>query len=186
MRLRNFACPAEAAPYKGIGVFEGEMDERSSTTLVAMRRILRATELGARALARETGLTTAQLLVLQAIAQADAGTPTAIASETGVSQATITALIDKLETKGFVVRRKSDRDRRQTLVLLTDAGRKALAEAPDPLQDQFVTRFEQLPDWERSMILAALERVASLMDAEALEASPVLVTGAIDAAPHQG
>ncbi len=186
MHLSNSACPAEAAPYNGIGVVEGDMDERSSTTLVAMRRILRATEMSARHLARETGLTTAQLLVLQAIAGAGSSTPKAIASETEVSQATITALLDKLEAKGFVVRRKSDQDRRQTLVLLTDSGRKALAEAPDPLQDQFVTRFEQLPDWERSMILAALERVASLMDAEALEAAPVLVTGAIDAAPQQG
>lgn len=161
------------------------MDDRSSTTLVAMRRILRATEISARALARETGLTTAQLLVLQAIAERGASTPKAIASETGVSQATITALIDKLEGKGFVRRRKSDQDRRQTFVLLTEEGARTLAEAPDPLQDLFVKRFELLPDWERSMILAALERVASLLDAEALEASPVLVTGAIDAAPQQ-
>ena len=186
MHLRNSACRARTAAYNGIDAGEDLLDDRSSTTLVALRRILRATEMSARTLARESGLTTAQLLVLQAVAQSGAGTPKAIASETGVSQATITALLDKLEAKGFVLRRKSDQDRRQTFVLLTEAGRDALSSAPDPLQDRFVESFEQLPDWERSMILAALERIASLLDAEALEASPVLDAGAIDGPPRHG
>ena len=161
------------------------MDQHSDKTLIALRRILRATELNARALARETGLTTAQLLVLKAIAGDSDHTPKAIAGETGVSQATITALINKLETKGLARRERSERDRRQVRVRITDAGEQALADAPDPLHDRFVKDFESLPDWERSMILAALERVASLLKAEGLDVPPVLDSPAIDAMPHE-
>jgi DNA-binding MarR family transcriptional regulator len=160
------------------------MDNRSDKTLIALRRILRTTEMNARMLARETGLTTAQLLVLKAIAETGESTPKAVAGETGVSQATITALIDKLEKKDLIGRQRSDRDRRQVRVRITEAGRKLLEDAPDPLHDRFVADFESLPDWERSMILAALERVASLLKAEGLEVSPVLDTAAIDAMPH--
>ena len=37
-----------------------------------------------------------------------------------------------------------------------------------------VREFLTLADWEQSMIIAALQRVASLMNAETLDASPVL------------
>ena len=161
------------------------MDQRSDKTLIALRRILRTTEMNARKLARETGLTTAQLLVLKAIEETGESTPKAVASETGVSQATATALIDKLEKKGFVHRQRSDQDRRQVRVQITQSGRQTLADAPDPLHDRFVKDFESLPDWERSMILAALERVANLLKAEGLDVLPVLDTAAIDAMPPE-
>lgn len=160
------------------------MDPRSGKALVALRRILRATDLNARALGRATGLSTAQLVVLQSVAETGRSTPKAIAQATGVSQATITALLDKLEAKRLVARHKSDQDRRQVLVLLTETGRNTLDQAPDPLQGQFVERYETLPDWERGMIMAALERVAHLLDAGDLDASPLLDTAAIDESPR--
>ena len=86
---------------------------------------------------------------------------------------------DRLEAKDLVERRKSETDRRQTNVLLTDAGRQALLSAPDALQDEYVKRFDGLKVWEQAMIVAALERVSSLMDADDLEASPLLDLGDI-------
>jgi hypothetical protein len=42
---------------------------------------------------------------------------------------------------------------------------------------------DALPDWERSMITAALQRTAALMDAGNIDASPVLLVG--DLAPQR-
>jgi len=76
--------------------------------------------------------------------------------------------------KGLVVREKSSTDRRQTNIRLTDEGRATVDNAPDPLQQQFVKRFEALQDWEQSMLVASLERVADMLNATDLDVAPVL------------
>ena len=155
------------------------MEDRANSSLAALRRILRASEANARALARETGLTTAQLIVLEIVAEAGETTPKAIARRAGTSQATVTALVEKLHHRGFVARQRGETDRRQLWLSVTPAGAKALADAPDPLHALFTERFNKLPDWEQAMVVAALERVASLVGAEqrtlgdALQVGPV-------------
>ena len=49
-----------------------------------------------------------------------------------------------------------------------------------PLQDQFNRQFTKLDEWEQTMILAALQRVAQMMDAEEIDAAPVLDIGSLD------
>ena len=137
------------------------MQDRVKSSLVALRRILRATEGAARRLARETGLTTPQLMVLEHLDERHEATPKTIAQSVGVAQATATALIEKLEARGFVTRRRGESDRRQFWLSLTEAGREALDAAPDPLQRRFADQFEQLSDWEQSMLIASLERITA-------------------------
>ena len=157
--------------------------KRSEISLVALRRMLRATEMHSRSLARASGLTTAQMLALQVVGETGVSTPKAIAARLGVSQATMTALLDRLAEKSLVERHRSEQDRRQTNVVLTAAGRETLDRAPDPLQDQFIEAFDALEDWEQAMIVAALERVAGMLNARGLDASPVLDLGDIRRSP---
>ncbi|MDR9395241.1 MarR family winged helix-turn-helix transcriptional regulator [Roseovarius sp. SYSU LYC5161] len=153
--------------------------ERIDICLIALRRILRATELFGRELAQSAGLTAVQFRVLQVVAEQGQCTATTIAHRMRVSQATVTSLVDKLVRKGMVVREKSARDRRQTNIIITEAGRRTIQEAPDALQQQFVRKFEALDDWEQSMLVASLERVAAMLNAADIDASPVLDSGDI-------
>ncbi|WP_397543848.1 MarR family transcriptional regulator [Roseovarius salis] len=148
--------------------------ERIDTCLIALRRILRATDSYARDLAQSAGLTAVQFRALQLIAERGHCTATEISQRMLVSQATVTALVDKLVRKGMVTREKSRTDRRQTNITLTEQGRATVDNAPDPLQQQFVKKFEALEDWEQSMIVASLERVAAMLNAADIDASPVL------------
>lgn len=147
---------------------------RSVASLIALRRILRTTELHGKALGRVAGLTPVQLQVLKVIEAAGETTPKAIAGELHVAQATVTALLDRLAVKNLLCRTRGTADRRQVMVTLTDGGRAAIDAAPDPLQARFTERFETLPDWEQGMIVAALERVAALMNAADLESGALL------------
>ncbi|WP_295808309.1 MarR family transcriptional regulator [uncultured Nitratireductor sp.] len=156
------------------------MEDRTETSLIALRRILRATELNARTLARATGLTTPQLIVLEIVAAAGRATPKDIAGNAGVGQATATSLVDKLEARGLVTRTRSERDKRVVWVAPTEVGRALLTAAPDPLQKTFSEQFQALPDWEQGMIVAALERVGAMLNAGALDAAPLLDVGAVD------
>ena len=157
------------------------MTDRTDQSLIALRRILRATELYERSLAQGAGLTPAQLRVLQIVAGkgADGATPTALAMQMGVSQATVTALVDKLVARGLVTRQKSERDRRQSNILVTDTGAQAVETAPDALQQRFVNAFEGMQDWEQAQLVASLERVAAMLDAKEIDAAPVLTIGEI-------
>ncbi|MDX1483605.1 MAG: MarR family transcriptional regulator [Alphaproteobacteria bacterium] len=156
------------------------MQDKSEIALISLRQILRATELSSRNLARESGLTPSQLIILQIVAKLDDAVPSVIARDASLTQATVTSLIDKLERRGMVRRQRDTKDRRRVLIDLTAEGKKAISGAPDLLHDRFKNRFAQLPEWEQSYIIAALERVASILGAEGIDASPVLDVGAID------
>lgn len=156
------------------------MESRVSDALVAIRRIVRAAEFASRDLARTTGLTPSQLIVLQIVAREGEPGAGAIAEAARLSQATVTALLDKLEARGLVLRNRGSQDRRRVSVELTQEGRRVLADMPDVLQDRFAARFDKLADWEQASIIAGLERVAALLNAEGIDASPVLDVGALD------
>ena len=145
--------------------------------LIAIRKIIRATDIHSRQLTKTVGLTAPQLMVLQAIRDLGAVAISRLSTEVSLSQATVTTIIDRLEKRGYVARSRSDSDKRVVHALLTDAGRDAVNSAPTPLQEAFSVRFEQLEDWEQSLILSALQRVAAMMDADELDASPFLELG---------
>ncbi|MEE4174295.1 MAG: MarR family transcriptional regulator [Xanthomonadales bacterium] len=155
-------------------------------TLTALRRITRAIDLHSKRLERSAGFTVPQLLVLQSVG--DLGTPSVsqLAREVHLSQGTVTAIIDRLAAKGLVERTRSLEDRRRVCVSLTDRGETSLAKAPSLLQEEFVERFSQLHSWEQKMLAASLERIAELMDAEHVDASPILETGELLTEPTEG
>ncbi|MGB0262094.1 MAG: MarR family winged helix-turn-helix transcriptional regulator, partial [Henriciella sp.] len=141
------------------------MSKRSDEALIALRQIQRRTELASKRLAQTAQLTPSQLQVLQ-ILDEKGETPAGELSElTQLKQATITSLLDKLERRGLVNRRRCQLDRRRVWIKIQRDGIAALEAAPDLLQDTFSNRFAKLADWEQSMLVAALERVSSLMNA---------------------
>ena len=148
--------------------------------LTAMRRLIRATDLDSKRLARQTNLSTSQLLVLELLAEGSEQTVGSIGEQVGLAQATVTNMVDRLEERGLVSRVRSDEDRRQVRVTLTEAGRELRDQAPTALQTRFLANFSGLREWEKLSILASLRRVTDLMEAEDLDASPVLDVGVID------
>jgi DNA-binding MarR family transcriptional regulator len=160
------------------------MDSRKSTAtdavLVALRRIARTIDLRSRDLMRRYGLTVPQLVVLRELERGGEHTGSSLARVASLSQATITGILQRLEARGLVERHRSDADKRQIGVRLTVPGHRLVADAPSPLQSRFSHRLESLADWEQSMILAALQRLVALMEAEDLDAGPYLATGAAD------
>ncbi|MCO6383446.1 MAG: MarR family transcriptional regulator [Vannielia sp.] len=151
--------------------------DRIDTSLIALRRILRATDRFGHELAQSVGLSAAQFRVLQIVAESGRRNATQIAQQMRITQATVTSLVDKLVRQEMVVRERSQTDRRQTNIEPTAKGLQAIKDAPNPLQQRFVGKFSALEDWEQASLIAALERVAAMLDAENIDASPVLDTG---------
>lgn len=148
--------------------------------LVALRRVIRATDLHSKRLVKMAGLTASQVLLLQAMHDHGRVTIGHLARAISLSQATVTTIIDRLEKRGLVARERSSQDKRKVHAILTDVGRETLKSAPMPLQEHFIRQFSNLPVAEQSSIIAALQSVARMMDAEDIDASPFLDVGKLD------
>ncbi|MEL6365712.1 MAG: MarR family transcriptional regulator [Pseudomonadota bacterium] len=145
--------------------------------LIALRKITRAIDLNSKKLVRTSGVTGPQLLVMRVIDREARTKPSVIAKNVQLSQATVTTILDRLERSGYVRRERSLTDRRVVEVELTTDGVDKLRNAPELLQAGFFKKFDALEDWERSLLTSSLQRIALMMDADDIDASPILELG---------
>ncbi|MBT1450230.1 MarR family transcriptional regulator [Glaciecola sp. XM2] len=153
--------------------------QKDEELLIALRRVIRAIDLRSRQLNKEAGLTGPQLLVMQNIGKTPGIMVRQLAENINLSPATVTSILDRLEVKALVQRVRSTEDKRRVGVFLSPAGEQMLATAPLPLQEHFINRFDQLEEWEQSQMVATMQRIARMMDAHDIDASPMLEVGSI-------
>ncbi|MBU2885174.1 MarR family transcriptional regulator [Gilvimarinus agarilyticus] len=154
--------------------------DKIEEVLVALRRVIRATDLHSKKLVKTASVTGPQLLLMQILNNKGDMTISELARDMSLSQATVTTVLDRLEKRELITRVRSQQDKRKVYPQLTHKGAKILESAPTALQDDFVRRFKHLEEWEQGMIIASLQRVAKMMDAHTLDASPFLDVGALD------
>jgi DNA-binding MarR family transcriptional regulator len=152
--------------------------------LAALRRLIRAVDLHSRQLVRSHGLTSPQALTLNALIRSGECAVGELARQLSLSQATLTDILNRLTKRGLVQRSRSTIDKRRVLVTATPQAREMLKDAPPLLQERFMDEFRNLTDWEQSLLLSSLQRIAAMMDAQHLEAAPVLSNGPVTAAPE--
>ena len=146
--------------------------------IAALRRIVRAIDLHSHHLVERFSVTGPQLVALQELARLGQVPVGVLARNVHVSHPTMTGILDRLEKRGLVRRTRDTEDRRRMTVTATGEGLRLLDAVPSPLQDRFRGEFSKLEEWEQTHMLATLQRIAAMMDAEELDAAPVLTTGA--------
>ena len=143
--------------------------------LTAIRRVIRSVDQYSRKIYMELGLTTPQLLCLDALGKNDHIITKELAKHVNLSESTVIGIVDRLEAKQYLTRERSKEDRRKVYLSLTDAGRGILNETPSLLQDKFSTALSDLNNDELEVITRSLEQVVEMMDAKNLDASPNLL-----------
>ncbi|HBO2287513.1 TPA: MarR family transcriptional regulator [Pseudomonas aeruginosa] len=129
-------------------------DTYSLAIFRAIRRLQQAAEIHSKRLSRYGGLTPLQLLILHVLAVEGELTATQLAKLVSLSQASLSGVLDRLEGRGLLYRRRDEQDRRKSWLHLDPAGHEALAEAPPLLPEYVIERFAALPEWERHGLLA--------------------------------
>jgi len=142
--------------------------------LVFLRRIIHATDLQSKRVAKVCGLTIPQVMVLNSIDQLGDVTVKRISDEVSLSQATVTTILNRLEDRGLLERVRNPDDKRIVNARLTPVGNAALKASPPLLHESFIERFERLSKREKAEILSSLQTVAGMMDAEDIDAAPIL------------
>lgn len=169
---------------KGAHPFEPEDAETADRVLRALRRVSRAIDQHSRRLAHDYRLTGPQLVCLRQLRGAGEMTPSKLAHAVSLSHATVTGILNRLEKQQLITRTRDETDRRRSLLRLTDKAHELVAAAPFPLQERFLRELDSLPGANRLIVATVLEQVVDMMDAEQLDAAPLMTTGQVLTTPE--
>jgi DNA-binding MarR family transcriptional regulator len=119
------------------------------------------------------GLTPPQWRVLRVLREQDGQTISAISAAALFDRPVVVGVVDRLAAAGLVVRQRSEQDRRQVFVLLTDKGRDLLAEATPHILEVYRALDDALTEREWNTLFRLLERVRNhdMNAAESAESS---------------
>lgn len=155
--------------------------EKHQELLIGLRKVIRAIDLHSKHLSKTSGLTSPQLLILLEIDKTLAVNSSQVAKSVNLSAATVTSILDRLENKNLIARVRDSHDKRKVSLYLTENGKAILLNAPQALQEHFIENFSNLAEWEQSQLLSSIERLADMMNANELDAAPLLELNAMSA-----
>jgi DNA-binding MarR family transcriptional regulator len=147
----------------------GMQTHDAAKVMKSIRRIVRAIDMRSKKVARETGLTIPQIVVLHAVKERGMVTTAALSKHSDLSAATAVTILDKLESRGLVTRERSATDRRIVHTTLTDKGAMVLHTAPPVFDWVFSKGFGDLSDADQRKIIEAFTTVADLLDPDILQ-----------------
>lgn len=110
-------------------------------------------------------LTTAQLRALAALDKSDAVTAGQLAKAARLNPGSVTAMVDNLEERGIVQRSADERDRRVSMISLTDAGRAVVARRKALWDSLWHEHLGGLSDEELLDAVRAMHGIAAMLDA---------------------
>jgi DNA-binding MarR family transcriptional regulator len=102
---------------------------------------------------------TAQQAALLLRARKQPSSPSQLAETLGTDTAGMTRLLDRLETKGLIRRRRHDEDRRAVLIELTDEGRGLLPRLPPVFGQVTKQLFAGISDSDLERLTALCEQM---------------------------
>ena len=147
--------------------------EQNQELLIALKKVIRAIDLHSKHLSKTSGLTGPQLLIVLEIDKAAGVNSSQVAKNINLSAATVTNIIDRLESKNLVSRVRNIQDKRKVGLFLTKNSQALLLNSPQPLQEHFIKKFSNLAQWEQSQLLSSIERLAEMMDANTINEPPL-------------
>jgi len=133
---------------------------------IAVRHLMRAADAATEATARRLGASRTELAALDHLSDAPLG-PVELGERLGMTSASATALVDRLEARGHVERRPHPRDRRRLVLEETPHAFEEGWRALRPLVEAVERAGAELTDDERAVVARYLERLTAALEASA-------------------
>ncbi|WP_017569442.1 MarR family winged helix-turn-helix transcriptional regulator [Nocardiopsis halotolerans] len=109
-------------------------------------------------------LTLTQALLMEAVRGMDSPGVGAVAQIVGVSSPSATRMIQQLERKGMMARRRSLRDERSTVVTITEEGERVLAARRGDMERKQRQVFDAIRPSLRPLVLTLLRDLREALD----------------------
>ena len=138
--------------------------EHDRRILTALRLLAHALAVESHHLAAKSQVTMPQLLGLMEVVRRGPLRATDIAQRLRTSASTVVGIVDRLQSKGLVTRKRDSCDRRGVYIAATAAGQSVAESTPLPLLDVLSGALETLPEEEREEAVVTVERLAAYVD----------------------
>jgi DNA-binding MarR family transcriptional regulator len=133
-------------------------DEAVTRTMNAIRSLVRALRIDARAIEDAVGISLAQLVVLEKLREAPARSIVELSGRTATHASSVSVVVKRLVERGLVERSQGNADRRQVQFAVTDAGRAFLERAPRTVESYLVESLSQFDAQDAQRLATLLER----------------------------
>jgi len=140
-----------------------DRSDRVRSILLSLRVLIRAVQDYSRWVESECGLTSTQLWALWELFATPGMKVSDLAATLYVHQSTASNMLDRLEARGLVERRRGGPDQRVVRLYLSTAGVELLATAPRPAQGALNAALQQLPDATLRRLSADLETLVATL-----------------------
>lgn len=149
--------------------------------LIKLRKIIRSINLESKRIQKEFGISIPQLLVLQYLSEQKdyRASSKDIKTYINLNASTVTGIVCRLEEKGMVAKLPNALDKRGLFVTLTAKGADLLNTTPTTLQEKMSGRLQKLTPQQIEELNANIELLTNLMDANELDAAPLLTINEI-------
>lgn len=135
----------------------------------SLRRIFKAIQQYSEEVLKEFGITGPQLWLLKTLREEGGTSVSELSQKMFLHISTVSGIIDRLEAKGYVVRRREEPDRRVVMVYLTNAGKRIVAKAPEPSQGKLLYSLQKLSEREVLEMHEAIQKIAHFMEVEQIK-----------------
>jgi DNA-binding MarR family transcriptional regulator len=129
-----------------------------------LRTLVAALSQSARAVERSTGVTNAQLFLLQQLASEDSLSVNDLAARARTQQSTVSIVVARLVRAGLAVKRKSAADGRIAAISITPKARRLLSHAPAPPTSALLRAIEELPARDVRSLSVGLRALVHALD----------------------
>jgi len=154
------------------------MDNRNNYTelMISIRKIVRAVNLESKIIEKDFGLSIPQLLTLKFLKNEleFKSTMKLLKEHLSLNASTVTGIITRLETKGFVARLPNPNDKRSTPIVLTLRGNELVSKTDESLHERMYKKSLRVSEDEFNQIIVSLETLIELFDINDIDASPII------------
>jgi len=129
------------------------------SAVVSIRRLVRVLRLAAQRTQVASGLSAAQMFVLERLGEASRLSMNELASRTMTDRSSVADVVDRLSEQGLVDRDVDPADRRRASVRITAAGRRRLARAPEAPVTALIAALRKLKPRDRATLARSLAQL---------------------------
>ena len=144
-------------------------DAAITEIIQSLRRIIKSLQDYSQTVSNHFGITGPQLWALKTIHQTGSLAVGELSEGMYLHPSTVSGVVDRLEKKGYVIRDRTEKDRRVVKVRLTPKGKILARKAPNPVQGKMIYGLRKLKKERLDLICESVRELVGIMEAQDLK-----------------
>jgi DNA-binding MarR family transcriptional regulator len=155
--------------------------QKYSEVMISVRKIVRAVNLESKRVEKNLGISIPQLLTLKHLNEQHdyKSTMRRLRVFLSLNASTVTGIVARLESKGYIARLPDPNDKRSTPIVLTSKGNELIKKSNESLHERISKNLDRISDEEYLTIVNSFETITNFLNIEDVDASPI-ITGPAD------